>query len=671
MKAPINKGQSGYALIMLVVGLMAFGGILIAGFTQEVKKEVDHKRFLHNDRILKEAKQALLQYAYNHPVTSPTNRGPGRLPCPDIDNDGDAEVSFFCINATVPMVGRFPWDQEELNFYDARDASGERLWYAVSNNFAQTGPPVINSSTQGSISIYDQAGNLQYDGTLNGVAAVIIAPGAAIARNGVMQNRVTANENIPIHYLDLFGALDNADFVNADANGFVLGPVDSLTSSSIIVNDQIIVITADEVIAMAEKATLQAYRNAINEYLIDTGGVYPWLYNYNVATKPDLIDTYPALADFTTATTGERDVFLDNIGRVPSMFDPYFTAEVNSRSIESQLSLNLFFTYTGPLAYVEDFPGSSAGTYNLNIAPGLNFPIQTVEPLTALRFEDAGTPNNIRLTGTLAVAESVGASVYFSMPFANDPDSDPWTICPGDGDVIEDCHVDGLFNPDPGGVGAHDVRVLKVDAILVFPAGANAVQLTFNVSGLTGLPTNPAVVAATNSAHATITASFPSSDLGTATPILFFRFEYDDMYINGGLPSFDIVKSGNFNIAGFTLTALDIGLRYYPVLPDWVASNGWHDSVMMAYADDYIPGATAPCTVGTDCLQITNFPGADNNKVSLLVIAGEHDWVDEGTDGFFNDIIDVFGSVNAVIDDTFQVSDLNNNDKILVIDELP
>ncbi|MFT5741589.1 MAG: hypothetical protein ACI822_002928, partial [Gammaproteobacteria bacterium] len=137
------------------------------------------------------------------------------------------------------------------------------------------------------------------------------------------------------------------------------------------------------------------------------------------------------------------------------------------------------------------------------------------------------------------------------------------------------------------------------------------------------------------------------------------------------LPSFDIVKSGNFNIAGFTLTALDIGLRYYPVLPDWVASNGWHDSVMMAYADDYIPGATAPCTVGTDCLQITNFPGADNNKVSLLVIAGEHDWVDEGTDGFFNDIIDVFGSVNAVIDDTFQVSDLNNNDKILVIDELP
>ena len=35
--------------------------------------------------------------------------------------------------------------------------------------------------------------------------------------------------------------------------------------NSIVVNDQIIVITAAEVIEMAEKATLQAYRDSIND----------------------------------------------------------------------------------------------------------------------------------------------------------------------------------------------------------------------------------------------------------------------------------------------------------------------------------------------------------------------------------------------------------------------
>jgi len=60
-------GQSGYALILMVVGLMGIGGVVIAGFTQGAKQDTEHQRYLHNQRVLREAKQALLQYAYNYP----------------------------------------------------------------------------------------------------------------------------------------------------------------------------------------------------------------------------------------------------------------------------------------------------------------------------------------------------------------------------------------------------------------------------------------------------------------------------------------------------------------------------------------------------------------------------------------------------------------------------
>jgi hypothetical protein len=62
-----------------------------------------------------------------------------------------------------------------MQFYDVRDASNERLWYAVSQNFANPDLDVINSDTLGTITIHDQTGSVIYDGSVAGVAAVIIA----------------------------------------------------------------------------------------------------------------------------------------------------------------------------------------------------------------------------------------------------------------------------------------------------------------------------------------------------------------------------------------------------------------------------------------------------------------------------------------------------------------
>ena len=112
-------------------------------------------------------------------------------------------------------------------------------------------------------------------------------------------------------------------------------------------------------------------------------------------------------------------------------------------------------------------------------------------------------------------------------------------------------------------------------------------------------------------------------------------------------------------------------LRYYPELPDWAFSDGWHDSILMAYAGAYQPGGGGgPCTAGTDCLQINNFAGTGNDKISLLTIAGQHDWNDDGAAGLADDVGDVFDAENDDLDDTFDARAAAGNDEILVIDEL-
>ena len=180
-----RQRQTGYVLILTLLGLMGMGGVVLAGFTQQAKEDLQQQRQVHNQRILEEAKQALLVYAYNYPSDN-AGRGPGRLPCPDTNNNGSPNPSFNCINGN-PIVGRFPWNDADLNFYDARDASGERLWYAVASTFAnQINPPandVINSDTVGTITLVDQSGNIVYDGTVEGIAAVIIAPGPITSRD--------------------------------------------------------------------------------------------------------------------------------------------------------------------------------------------------------------------------------------------------------------------------------------------------------------------------------------------------------------------------------------------------------------------------------------------------------------------------------------------------------
>ncbi|MCH8106299.1 MAG: hypothetical protein IIC58_12475, partial [Proteobacteria bacterium] len=280
--------------MIFLVMMMGIGGFVLVGYSQGILKQVEASKFEHNQRVLKEAKLALLQFAYNYPVTN--GNGPGRLPCPDTDNDGIPNTPINCST----FLGRLPWNQQNINLYDIRDADGERLWYAVSSNFSTQEATNLNSATFGTITLLDQSGKVIYDGShpgdvaKSGVAAVIIAPGKITSRNGIEQSRSIVNGDDPFdttadtdpgiinadNYLDrLVGTEDNANFTqDSAADGFILGPTNIQSTDA--VNDQFIIITAAEVIEVAEKATLQTYRKSINDYLAQTGNVYPWLNAY-------------------------------------------------------------------------------------------------------------------------------------------------------------------------------------------------------------------------------------------------------------------------------------------------------------------------------------------------------------------------------------------------------
>jgi len=98
------------ALIIFVLMLMGAGGLLFVGYSQGLLKQVELNKTEHNTRVLNEAKQALLQFAYNYPVTNPGS-GPGRLPCPDTNNNGTPNTPINCSN----FIGRLPWNQQIEN----------------------------------------------------------------------------------------------------------------------------------------------------------------------------------------------------------------------------------------------------------------------------------------------------------------------------------------------------------------------------------------------------------------------------------------------------------------------------------------------------------------------------------------------------------------------------
>jgi len=300
-----SRKQRGAALmvmlVIIVIGSLAF----LVSELSRAKLQIERDKITASS--LAQAKDALVGFSTSVDLSGSR---PGDLPCPDMNNDGIAETS--CGNAAGSTfqnyrLGRLPW--KTLGLPDLRDGSGERLWYAVSNNFkyntrttcSSSGQPgCLNSDTVGTITIRNSAGTIINDASLgNGVTAIIIAPGDVLQRQGAAspQNRsctiglncdalekcTTTPPNLtptcdPVNYLDNVPAEDNADFTDSATNGFIQGIVKD-NSDRIILNDQLLVITQDNIMQAIQKRVAGEVKKCLNDYAdpVNGGdGRYPW-----------------------------------------------------------------------------------------------------------------------------------------------------------------------------------------------------------------------------------------------------------------------------------------------------------------------------------------------------------------------------------------------------------
>jgi type II secretory pathway pseudopilin PulG len=280
--------QQGVALLVLTVIIALIASAAMIQFLNQ--SNIKQLKAQKTQVALAEAKQALLAYASKEitPISrtppllrcvdrnndnaitsvdspySPANCNcgfncarPGDLPCPDRNNDGNAEINC---NTQANRLGRLPW--KTLGIDDLRDGAGERLWYAVSERFKNnTRILPLNSETNGSISLKDPQGNLINSAMSgSGLVAIIIAPNEILTRaDNMQQNRSTENINNPQHYLDIIANEDNADFVENSANGFILGT----PSQDDTINDISMTITKTEMSKAMETRVLSEVMQAL------------------------------------------------------------------------------------------------------------------------------------------------------------------------------------------------------------------------------------------------------------------------------------------------------------------------------------------------------------------------------------------------------------------------
>ncbi len=241
MKLRSKQGGVVLLAIMLVI-------VVSASFVLVSKLNANARQFTRQSSslpALNQAKAALIGYAVTYPENVNPNAGPGYLPCPDLNDDGNAAGACALAGPVNFTLGRFPF--ETLDVADLRDSNGQRLWYALSDNYRNfAGFTPLNSETPGQL-------NLDGDGD---IVAVLIAPGLAL--DG--QNRAAAPLN-PANFLEDDNADIDANYVSNAAGQF---------------NDVLVTITRQELMQAVEKRVLGEVAIAMTNYQT-TYNAYPWL----------------------------------------------------------------------------------------------------------------------------------------------------------------------------------------------------------------------------------------------------------------------------------------------------------------------------------------------------------------------------------------------------------
>ena len=240
------KGQAGAVLLAFTLLIIIASSYYLARKLNTNLAKTQHSQ--ETGIALNAARNALIGYAITFPDhdVSGVVDGPGYLPCPDLNNDGSAAAN--CSLAGNTTIGRLP--NQTLRLEELRDASGQRLWYALSENFRFGNNKTIPLNSES-----PSSAELSINGTAD-IVAIIFAPGEPFDN----QDRVAAVNDVTNYLEDDNSNLDTS-FVTT-ANGDF--------------NDRLVVITRQELMQAVEKRVLGEVGQILTTYF-NTHGAYPWL----------------------------------------------------------------------------------------------------------------------------------------------------------------------------------------------------------------------------------------------------------------------------------------------------------------------------------------------------------------------------------------------------------
>ena len=272
-RGPIDRQrQRGVVLVSVLLIVLTVTSYV---FLKSVNRQLGQPGYnaARTRAALAEAKSALIGYAVTYPDRVNAAYGPGYLLCPADGEDGVARSG--CATSTHSLTGRFPWATLESN--NIRDASGAQLWYALSENYRNNPHLVpLNSDTPGQIDV---------DGATD-IVAVLIAPGPPLSG----QDSRVASPNLVTNYLEDENATTGDQKFTRAGNGEF--------------NDQLLVLTRQELMAAVEQRVLGEVAQRLNAYywyawdptIADDERGYPWLSPYadpNTATFKAVIAAGP------------------------------------------------------------------------------------------------------------------------------------------------------------------------------------------------------------------------------------------------------------------------------------------------------------------------------------------------------------------------------------------
>lgn len=269
-------------VVVLLCALLLVGACFMLGSLNFAAVRVERDR-VTTDALMR-AREALIAYAVSDP-----NR-PGELPCPDVDDDGRSTPGVEYVGANcASLIGRLPWFT--LGLPDLRDDAGERLWYALSNDFRAGGPVPLNNDTAFRLGHSSLTLTPTGQQSASNLVAIVFSPGAVLQRQGaanIQQRSCTGGScditgtctsapvtNTPkcnaVNYLDIASGEDNSD-----ANPTYVSAAQTDTF-----NDRLMPIHSDDIMWLVERRAGREFAQKLREHYdtwkAATGqGFYPW-----------------------------------------------------------------------------------------------------------------------------------------------------------------------------------------------------------------------------------------------------------------------------------------------------------------------------------------------------------------------------------------------------------